>query len=126
MCTLGCERFNLRSRRLTAVSAKERTHIDQASDAAAPRLIPPTLRSCSLTSSVTTPLYRRTVSQALRQTLRGEVPKGYPPAPATTRARGHGDRSPSMRRWGTTVLSPASVLMVNTDLTPSQSDENGF
>src|SRR5215216_5761472 len=37
-------------------------------------LILPFPRPCSLVLSVTTPLYRRTVSQALRQTLRG---KGY-------------------------------------------------
>jgi hypothetical protein len=44
------------------------------------------------------------------------------PAPAT-----HEDMVvPRMWRWGSQVLSPNSVLMVNTPLTPSQSDEDGF
>jgi hypothetical protein len=43
---------------------------DQASQEAARYLIPPTPRSCSASLSITTPLYRRTVSQTLRLALR--------------------------------------------------------
>src|SRR5919112_6393251 len=99
MCTLGCERFNLRSRRLTVVSAKERTHIDQASDAAAPRLIPPIPRLCCLDPSVTTPLYSTTVSQALRQPLRGKGLNDIDPHQLPTRtwrSRGCGVRDTSL------------------------------
>ena len=53
-------------------------------------LIPPISPRCCLAPSVTTPLYSTTVSQALRQTLRGEVPKGYPPSSATHEAMGGG------------------------------------
>src|SRR5215218_4912706 len=62
-------------------------------------------------------LYSTTVSQALGQTLRGEVPKGYLPAPAT-----HEDIvvAPRTWKWGTQVSSSASVLMVNVVLTPPQ------
>src|SRR5215204_4424600 len=57
-----------------------------------PRYLTSTLNSASSRTSlqVTTLLYTTTVYLTLRQTLRGEVPKGYPPAPATTRPRGHG------------------------------------
>jgi hypothetical protein len=40
-------------------------------------------RPCSIAPSVTTPLYSTTVSQPLRQTLRGTGPTEYPPVPAT-------------------------------------------
>src|SRR5918997_6088074 len=43
---------------------------DQASRAALWRLIPPTPCLCSLSPSVTTPLYTATVSKALREALR--------------------------------------------------------
>src|SRR5215216_3711510 len=56
-------RENAMINRLTA-------HTDQASHEAARELIPPTPRSCSLVPSVTTPLYRTIVAQALRQPLR--------------------------------------------------------
>ena len=49
---------------------------------------PPTPRPCSLAPSVTTPLYSTTVSQALRQTLRGEVPRRI--FARTSYPRGHG------------------------------------
>src|SRR5215203_4883626 len=42
----------------------------QASQEAARDLIPPTPRSCSASPSLTTPLYRRTVSRTLRLALR--------------------------------------------------------
>src|SRR5215213_1866391 len=66
------ERFRAKRRRLSTVSARESTHNAQASRAAVRVLIPPTPRSWSLAPSVTTPLYNTTVSQALRQTLRGK------------------------------------------------------
>src|SRR5687768_12153539 len=53
------------------VRARESAHTAQASHTAVRRFIPPTLRPCSLAPCVTTPLYSTTVSQALRQTLRG-------------------------------------------------------
>jgi hypothetical protein len=34
--------------------------------------------------------------------------------------------APRMWRWGIHVFSSASVIMVNTPLTPSESHENGF
>ena len=71
MCTPGWERFNLRSRRLSAVSTKESAHIDQASQAAVRRPFPPLLRPCFLAPSVTTPLYSTTGSYTLRQPLLG-------------------------------------------------------
>src|SRR4028119_2363240 len=51
--------------------ATERPASDQASQEAARRLIPPTPRSRSLASSVTTSLYRKNVCRALRHLLRG-------------------------------------------------------
>jgi hypothetical protein len=33
---------------------------------------------------------------------------------------------PRMWRWGIYVFSPASVIIMNTPPTPSQSDEDGF
>jgi hypothetical protein len=65
-----------------AANGKEIAHIDHAIQVAARALIPPIPCSCSLAPSVTTPLYSTTVSQALRQTLRGKGPKEYPPVPA--------------------------------------------
>src|SRR5688572_21908129 len=58
---------------------------DQASHAATRALIPSTPLLCALAPSVTTPLYSTTVSQALRQTLRGDIPRKHLPAPPTTR-----------------------------------------
>src|SRR5918993_181020 len=69
-------------------------------------LILPTPRPCSFVPSVTTPLYSTTVSQPLRQTLRGEVPKGYPPAPATTRTLGGTE---DMEREDTSYLTRFSI-----------------
>jgi hypothetical protein len=54
------------------------------------RFIPPIPRLCSLAPSVTPPLYSTTVSQALRQTLRGKGPKEYPPVPANHEDMGDG------------------------------------
>src|SRR5215217_15554 len=49
----------------------ESAHVDQLSQEAARRLIPPTPRFCSIAPSVTTPLYSTDVSQALREALLG-------------------------------------------------------
>src|SRR5918993_3111029 len=81
----GWERIKARSRRLSAVSATESAHSDQASQEAARGVIPPIPRPCTFVPFVTTPLYSSTVSQALRLTLRGEVPEEYPPASRITR-----------------------------------------
>src|SRR5215211_5300507 len=66
MGTSGCNTLKLKSRRLRAVNVRENTHSDQASQAAAGRLIPPTPRLCFFVRAGTTPLYSTTVSQALR------------------------------------------------------------
>src|SRR5215208_3931037 len=72
----------------------------------------------SLAPAATTPLY----SMFHSRTLRGEVHKEYQPAPTA-----HEDMGvPRMWGWGMQVSSPASVLTVNTPLTPSESHENGF
>jgi hypothetical protein len=57
------------------MSAKHPAHSDQANQAAVRWLIPPTPRPRSLAFAVTTPLYMASVSQALRQTLRGSLSK---------------------------------------------------
>jgi hypothetical protein len=103
------------------VSARESAHSDQANQAAVRRLIPPIPRLCFLAPSVTTLLYSTTVSQALRQTLRGRGPKEYPPVPAN-----HEDMVVLGIWRGTQVISPISVWMVNTPPTPSESHEDGF
>src|SRR5829696_10218016 len=59
--------------RLATASATLIRHSDPTSHAVTRALILATPRSCSLAPSVTTLLYSTTVSQALRQTLRGEV-----------------------------------------------------
>src|SRR5215204_5312849 len=67
MCVFGSERLRAKSKRLSAVSAKESAPSDQASQVAVRWLIPPTTRPCcSLALSVTTPLYSTTISQTLR------------------------------------------------------------
>src|SRR5215213_3953795 len=76
--------------RLAAASATLIRHSDQANHAATRALIPSTPLLCSLAPSVTTPLYSTIVSQALRQTLRAEVPREYPPVPATHEDMGGG------------------------------------
>src|SRR5687768_9750546 len=48
-------------------------HTDQATQAAVRRLIPPTPRCSSLAPCVTAPLYSTTVSQGLRNALRGSL-----------------------------------------------------
>jgi hypothetical protein len=53
------------------VSVKESALNDQAIQATVRRLIPPISRPCSLAPSATTPLYRTTVSEALRRSLSG-------------------------------------------------------
>src|SRR5215217_5629600 len=58
---------------LAAASATHTTHSDHASTVAPWVLLPPTTRSCFLGPSVTTPLYSTTVSQALRNALRGSL-----------------------------------------------------
>src|SRR5918997_4693464 len=60
-------------RRLKAVSPKESAASDHASQEAVRLLIPPTPCPCPLAPSVTTPLYRTIVSQALPNALRGGV-----------------------------------------------------
>src|ERR671912_1250992 len=54
------------SKSASAVSPTHAAHADQANQAATRVLIPPTPRPCSLVPSVTTPLYRTTVSKVLR------------------------------------------------------------
>src|SRR5215204_859473 len=58
---------------LRAVSVKEKAHADHASQMVARLLILSTPRPCAFAPSVTTPLYSTTVSQALRQSLRGSL-----------------------------------------------------
>src|SRR5215208_7521729 len=87
----------------------ESTPSDQASQAAVRVLIPPIPLPCVLIPAVTTPLYSGTVSQALRQTLRGEVPKEYPPAPPTTRPRGHGGGAEDVEVGDTSLLTNFSI-----------------
>src|SRR5215218_2943009 len=84
-------------------------------------LIPPSPRPCSFVRSVTTPLYSTTVSQALRQPLRG---KGLNDIDPHHQPRAHGGAEDV--EVGTQDLSPASVSMVKTPLTPSQSHEDRF
>src|SRR5215212_9833613 len=67
MWVFGWDTFRAKSKRLRAVSVKESAHKDHASLAAARALIPATPCSCSLASTVTTPLYNTSVSQALRE-----------------------------------------------------------
>src|SRR3712207_4323346 len=74
--------------RLATASTTHSTHSDQASTVAAWVLLPPTTRSCSLASCVTTPLYNATVSQALRQTLRGKGLHNSDPRQLPTSTRG--------------------------------------
>src|SRR5215210_1111763 len=69
----GWERIRARRRRLSAVSATESAHSDQASQEAVRGVIPPIPLPRSLAPSITTPLYSATVCQALRQPLRGGV-----------------------------------------------------
>src|SRR5215204_7694440 len=107
MGTSGCDRFRTRRRRLRAVRAKERVHTDQASHAAARRLIPPTSCPCSLAPSVTTPLYSTTVSQALRQTLRRQ--------PCGPRGRTFEDTSPSRLVEGTSAGEAPVRLELGTE-----------
>jgi hypothetical protein len=70
------EEASKRSDSIASVMAPARSapvivHTDQASQATVRVLTAPTPRLCSLAPCVTTPLYSTTVSQALRQTLRG-------------------------------------------------------
>src|SRR5215207_5006190 len=57
-------------RPLRAVSVKEKAHADHASQVLARLLILPTPRPCAFAPSVTTPLYRTSISKVLRQMLR--------------------------------------------------------
>src|SRR5215212_2413087 len=63
-----------KNKRVSATPAtnmvRERPASDQASQEEARELIPPPPRSCSVSPSVTTPLYRTTVSQTSRRPLR--------------------------------------------------------
>jgi len=96
----------------------------QASHAAVWRPILLTPRPCFPVSSVTTPLYRTPVSQALRQTLRAGVPRRKFYA-RTNYPREHGGE-PEDVEVGTEVFSPVSVSVVNVPLKPSESYENSF
>jgi len=118
---VGTDELKRSSNSADAKRTTQSAHTDHAIHVAVRWLTRPIPRLCCLARSVTTPLYRTTVCQTLRQTLRGEVPKGYAPAPVT-----YEDMVvPGI--WTTTqVISPASVLMVNIPLTPSESHENGF
>src|SRR5215210_5127502 len=69
----GWERIRAKRRRLSAVSATESAHSDQASQEAAREVIPQIHLPRSLAPAITTPLYSTTVSQELRQPLRGGV-----------------------------------------------------
>src|SRR5215213_4268969 len=69
----GWERIRARRRRPSAVSATESAHSDQASQEAVRGVIPPIPLPCSFVPCVTAPLYSTTVSQTLRQPLRGGV-----------------------------------------------------
>src|SRR5215203_1121330 len=102
MGTSGCDRFRTRRRRLRAVRAKERVHTDQASHAAARRLIPPThptyssaLFPCPFSHN-TTLQHDRLPSVTTTVTSRG--PREYPPAQATHEDIVVAER---MRGWGT-------------------------
>src|SRR5215213_5771763 len=64
------ERVRTCSTTLARNMATQRPASDQASQEAARDLIPSTPRSCSVSPSLTTPLYRRTISQTLRLALR--------------------------------------------------------
>src|ERR671912_139038 len=61
------------SRNPRATIATTMVHKGHASQAARRLLLPAPRRPCPLAPSVTTPLYSTTVSQALRQTLRGTL-----------------------------------------------------
>src|SRR5215211_2965730 len=61
--------------------ATQRPANDHASKEAARVLIPPLIRSWPFVPSVTTPLYSTTLSQALRQTLRGSLSERRGPNP---------------------------------------------
>src|SRR5215218_86275 len=73
--TRGTSAVRKSSKRASATSAAHTAHSDQANHAAVRWLIQVTPRPCCLAPSVTTPLYNTTVSQPLRQTLRGGVPR---------------------------------------------------
>src|ERR671911_1286965 len=79
-------------RPVRAVSAKESADADHASHAALRPLIVPPARPCSLVPSLTTPLYSTTVSQALRQTLRGKGLNDIDPHHQPRAHCGPGDR----------------------------------
>src|SRR5215208_834228 len=70
--------------RLATASARHSAHSDQASHAATRALILPSPPSCSLAPSVTTSLYRITVSQPLRRNaLRGSLYEARSELPRT-------------------------------------------
>src|SRR5215204_4555774 len=81
MCVCGWEMFRAKSKRATTVRVKESPQSDHASQEAVRVLIPPTPRSRSFVSSVTTPLYSTTVCQALRQPLRSQAVSELPRIP---------------------------------------------
>src|SRR5215211_1245016 len=81
VCVCGGERFRAKSTRANPVRINESPQSDHASQEAVRVLIPPTPRSRSFVSSVTTPLYSTTVCQALRQPLRSQAVSELPRMP---------------------------------------------
>src|SRR5918997_1437853 len=69
--TVGVEEFRALNTAIATKDISASAHIDREIQAAVRVLIPSSPRSCSLTLPVTTPLYSTTVSQTLRQPLRG-------------------------------------------------------
>src|SRR3712207_1233915 len=120
---VGTDELKKSSSTAEAKRATQSAHTDQAIHAAVRRFIPPIPRLCCLAPSVTTPLYSTTVCQALRQTLRGEGPEEYPPAPATHEDTGV---APRMWRWGIQGFSLISVSMVNTPLRDTRIHSKGL
>src|SRR5215213_1848464 len=110
------DRASTYSGMLAKNKATDRAASDHASQNAKRRLIPPTPRPCCLASSAITLLY----STAVSQTLRRDVPREYSPTPAPHEDMGW---SRACGGGGHKASSPASVLIVNIPLIPSQGDE---
>ncbi len=70
-------RLRAKSTKAQQIRVSVRTHRVQANQAAVRRRFPPSPRPCSLVPSVTTPLYRKIVSGALRHSLRGKTFRGF-------------------------------------------------
>src|SRR5215212_5375478 len=94
------------SERASPMSATQTAHNDLANQAAVRPLILPTPRSSSLAPSATTPLYSTTVSQALRQPLRG---KGLNNIDPHHRPRGYGGGPEDVEVGDTSLLTSFSI-----------------